>query len=145
LDDPYNFRFEQTAYTWIIIKNEINNTDKLTQNNIENINIPNDDIKFKRSREKSRNSKQNLHEGSNISFNNSIKEQSRELPPLKKNSIKNSNQLKNEIKDIDLTYVHSKGDSIKHIKNNNENPNIKEQTYNLSEINANNNNFNTNN
>lgn len=130
MDDPYNFRFSQTAYTWIIIKNEINNTDKKGENNIENINIPNDDNKFKRSRERSRNSKQNLHEGenNNISFNNPIKEQSRELPPLKKNSIKNSNQLKNEIKDIDFLYVQNKGESIKHIKNNNENFNKIEPT-----------------
>lgn len=136
MDDPYNFRFNETAYTWIIIKNEINNTDKIPIGQLDNINLPNEDNKFKRSREKSRNSKSNLHENSNNSVNNSLKEQSRELPPIKKNSIKNSNPIKNEIKDIDLTYVKSRGDSIKHIKNINDKTDIKEQSNHLSDINS---------
>jgi len=70
--------------------------------------MPTENNKFKRSRDRSRSSKANLHDkeniqiettNSNIVKDKEVREVSKDLPPIKKNS---KNTKVNEIKDIDL-------------------------------------------
>eukprot|EP00801_Mesodinium_rubrum_P000229 Mrub_00229.p1 GENE.Mrub_00229~~Mrub_00229.p1 ORF type:complete len:1325 (-),score=333.50 Mrub_00229:65-3886(-) len=142
-NDPYNFRMPESAYTWLIIKKEINNIDKPDDNYknyesnnqfnkhnnninnlesnhsnpIDNITMPTDNNnKFKRSRDRSKSSKSHLHDKENNSIeSNNNTTITKEIKDITKDlpPIKKKSNKVNEIKDIDLNYVNNRSETIK--------------------------------